>query len=131
MAINGLLDYGGLYSNYRPVQIPMVDVSEVAAQDEKNEIAKASEAVSAPIAETPVADNRSRTADLENISLNFNSGDDYSYIGSESDMGALDMDKLISDMKKDKILEDYQYFVGSTNTQAQMTTNDGAVFLKY
>ena len=41
------------------------------------------------------------------------------------------MDKLISDMKKDKILEDYQYFVGSTNTQAQMATNDGAVFLKY
>ena len=130
MAINGLLDYGGLYSNYRPGQIPMVDVAEVAKQDEQ--ALKASEnVVAAPVLETPVNDNRSRMADLDNISLNFNTGDDYSYIGSESDMATLDMEKLISDMKKDKVLEDYQYFVGSTNTQNTFADNDGAVFLKY
>ena len=130
MAINGLLDYGGLYSNYRPVQIPIVDVAEVAKQDEQ--ALKASEnVVAAPVLETPVNDNRSRMADLDNISLNFNTGDDYSYIGSESDMATLDMEKLISDMKKDKVLEDYQYFVGSTNTQNTFADNDGAVFLKY
>ena len=130
MAINGLLDYGGLYSNYRPVQIPMVGVAEVAKQDEQ--ALKASEnVVAAPVLETPVNDNRSRMADLDNISLNFNTGDDYSYIGSESDMATLDMEKLISDMKKDKVLEDYQYFVGSTNTQNTFADNDGAVFLKY
>lgn len=130
MAINGLLDYGGLYSNYRPVQIPMVDVSEVAKQDE-NAIKASENVVVAPVLETPVNDNRSRMADLDNISLNFNTGDDYSYIGSESDMATLDMEKLISDMKKDKVLEDYQYFVGSTNTQNTFADNDGAVFLKY
>jgi hypothetical protein len=130
MAINGLLDYGGLYSNYRPVQIPMVDVSEVAKQDE-NAIKASENVVAAPVLETPVNDNRSRMADLDNISLNFNTGDDYSYIGSESDMATLDMEKLISDMKKDKVLEDYQYFVGSTNTQNTFADNDGAVFLKY
>ncbi|MCR5117695.1 MAG: hypothetical protein K6A97_09340 [Lachnospiraceae bacterium] len=130
MAINGLLDYGGLYSNYRPIQIPMVDVSEVAKQDE-NAIKASENVVAAPVLETPVNDNRSRMADLDNISLNFNTGDDYSYIGSESDMATLDMEKLISDMKKDKVLEDYQYFVGSTNTQNTFADNDGAVFLKY
>lgn len=130
MAINGLLDYGGLYSNYRPIQIPMVDVSEVAKQDE-NAIKASENVVAAPVLETPVNDNRSRMADLDNISLNFNTGDDYSYIGSESDMTTLDMEKLISDMKKDKVLEDYQYFVGSTNTQNTFADNDGAVFLKY
>ena len=130
MAINGLLDYGGLYSNYRPVQIPMVDVSGVAKQDE-NAIKASENVVAAPVLETPVNDNRSRMADLDNISLNFNTGDDYSYIGSESDMATLDMEKLISDMKKDKVLEDYQYFVGSTNTQNTFADNDGAVFLKY
>ncbi len=130
MAINGLLDYGGLYSNYRPVQIPMVDVSEVAKQDE-NAIKASENIVAAPVLETPVNDNRSRMADLDNISLNFNTGDDYSYIGSESDMATLDMEKLISDMKKDKVLEDYQYFVGSTNTQNTFADSDGAVFLKY
>ena len=130
MAINGLLDYGGLYSNYRPVQIPAVDVAEVAKQDQEA-VNKVSENAAAPVLETPVNDNRSRMADLENISLNFNTGDDYSYIGSESDVDALDMEKLISDMKKDKVLEDYQYFVGSSNVQNTFADNDGAVFLKY
>lgn len=131
MAINGLLDYGGLYNNYRPVSIPQVDVNEVKAAEEK----KAAEAVapaSTPVAETSVIDNRSRMANLDDISLNFNSKDDYSYIGSDSDLGMLDMNKLISDMKKDKILEDYQYFVGSSQNMATQAANeDGMVFLKY
>ena len=133
MAINGLLDFGGLYNNYRPVQIPQVDVNAVKAQDEaklRDEEAAAT-AVSAPVAQTETVDNRSRMANLEDISLNFNSGDNYSYIGSESDVASLDMDKLISDMRKDKMLEDYQYFVGSTQLSAQAANDDGMVFLKY
>ncbi len=132
MAINGLLDFGGLYNNYRPVQIPQVDVNAVKEQDELKANKTAAEAVSAPAAEPEVIDNRSRIANLDDISLNFNAGDDFSYIGTESDVQALDMDKLISDMRKDKILEDYQYFVGSSqNTTPQAASEDGLVFLKY
>ena len=132
MAINGLLDFGGLYNNYRPVQIPQVDVNAVKEQDELKANKTAAEAVSAPAAEPEVIDNRSRIANLDDISLNFNAGDDFSYIGTESDVQALDMDKLISDMRKDKILEDYQYFVGSSqNTAPQAASEDGLVFLKY
>lgn len=128
MAINGMLGFGGLY-NYRPMNIPSVDVNQVK-QAEVNEKPEAAEVVSAPSLETPAwEDNRTKAADLDNISINFNTGDDFSYIGSESEIGKLDIDKAISDMRKDKILEDYQYFVGSTqNTQ---NNEDGMVFLKY
>lgn len=131
MAINGLFDFGGLYNNYRTVDIPRVDVETVKAQDEKksmDEMAE-SQALSTPVYEsTPVNDNRSRIANLDDISLNFNTGDDYSYIGSESSLGSLDMEKAISDMRKDKMLEDYQYFVGSQ--EVNNVNSDGMVFLK-
>lgn len=134
MAINGLFDFGGLYNNYRTVDIPRVDMETVRAQDEKksqvNDIENLA-AVSAPaVTEPRIPDNRSRMANLDDISLNFNAGDDYSYIGSESDLGGLDMEKAISDMRKDKMLEDYQYFVGSAEG-ASNVNNDGMVFLKY
>lgn len=133
MAINGLLDYGGLYNNYRPISIPQVDVNTVKSQDEAKLAENEAAAMGTPLVEnTATVDNRSRIANLEDISLGFNAGEDFSYIGSEADSGLLDMDKLISDMKKDKILEDYQYFVGSSqNVAPQASNEDGMVFLKY
>lgn len=137
MAIDAL-GYGGLYSNYKVTDIPKVDIETVKKQDE---LAKQAETalpienqVNVPEIETPKAseDNRSRIANLEDISLNFNAGDDFSYIGSGSDTGFMDMQKAISDMRKDKILEDYQYFVGSAKDLKDTFANDdGKVFLKF
>ncbi|MCR4961965.1 MAG: hypothetical protein K6A74_10945 [Lachnospiraceae bacterium] len=138
MAINGI-GYGG-FANYRVTDIPSVDIETVKKQDEAK-IAEQSglrqEVESSPIS-TPVRDDlavkedtRSRSANLEDVSLSFNTGDDYSYIGSDSEIGNLDMQKAISDMRKDKILEDYQYFVGSAqDLQSQFANEDGQVFLK-
>jgi len=134
MAINGISDFGGLYNSYSVRDIPKVDLETVKQQD----AAKAAEIVApepALVKEPeiqPVQDNRSRTADLENISLNFNTGDDYSYIGSDFEIGGLDMEKAISDMKKDKMLADYQYFVGSSSNLNEMfASNDGKVVVKF
>lgn len=134
MAINGLSEYGGLYNNYKVVDIPKVDIETVKKQDEALASVQANPQVSAPIdtSEAPKADNRSRMADLDDISINFNKNDDYSYLGSESDINGLDMQKAISDMRKDKILEDYQYFVGSSQDVLNSVNNeDGKVFLKF
>lgn len=130
MAISGIGQYGGFYTNYRVTDIPNVDIETVKKQDElalAGVSQDAQESTISPVAKTE--DTRSRSADLENISLNFNTGDDYSYIGSESEIGDMDMQKAISDMHKDKILEDYQYFVGSA--QDQLSNDDGKVFLKF
>ena len=52
-------------------------------------------------------------APLEDISITFHKQDDFSYIGRDSDIHSLDVEKAISDMRKDQILQQYQYFVGS------------------
>ena len=131
----GIQFYNGLqnFNAYPKMDIPRVDFNEVKKQDELRTETTAN-IVEAPEPKTPVVDNRSKMANLDDISLSFNSNDDYSYIGSNADIGMLDMEKLISDMKKDSILEDYQYFVGSSQNTAQAAQSageDGMVFLKY
>lgn len=52
--------------------------------------------------------------DLKDISLGFNKQDDYSYIGKDADIEQLDMQKAISDMQKDNLFHQYQFFVRSS-----------------
>lgn len=139
MAVSFFPEYGGLYNNYKVVDIPRVDINTVKKQDEEKrlvesaipEIQKVNEVV-APDTLNEKTDLRTRTADLENISLTFNTGDDYSFLGSEFSIEDLDMEKAISDMKKDGIIQDYNYFVGSSDMSGNgFESEDGRVFLKY
>lgn len=76
-------------------------------------------------------DKAGRMADLEQVSLTFNKEDSFGYIGMDSDPENLDMQKAISDMRKDQILQNYQYFVGSAGSlYGGMPTEDGMVVLK-
>ena len=49
---------------------------------------------------------------------------DKKLIGSESDIRQLDVEKAVSTMKRDSILQGYQYFVGN------ITTEDGTITRK-
>lgn len=129
MGIQMLTGFGGFQSYYRTSEIPKVSTEEVKQQEKLAE----QQNVSAPednYSQQPqiIDDNRSRTADLQNISLTFNKEESYDYIGSESGLANLDMQKAISDMRKDEILQGYQYFVGSSNTLFQ--SEDGIVIPK-
>ena len=135
MAINLFSDYGGFYNSYKVTDIPKVDVETVKKQDEL----KAAEALAIPelpktevIPEEVKPDLRSKTADLDNISLTFNAGDDFSYLGSDFEIEKLDINRAISDMHKDKILEDYQYFVGTQgDSDVTYSGEDGKVLVKF
>lgn len=132
MAINSLSGFGGFYNNYKIPDIPRVDVSEIKEADinKQQEENSAVQAAQAPVVEN-ISDTRSKVANLEDISLTFNKNDDFSLIGSESDLNSLDMEKAISDMKKDKIFEDYQFFVGSSDNVKQLLNNeDGKIIIK-
>ncbi|MBQ0042779.1 MAG: hypothetical protein KBS85_05600 [Lachnospiraceae bacterium] len=132
---SGFDNFGGLYNSYRLQNIPTVDENTVRAQDAAKAGNEAAQGVDAGVVsqkqqveEGSQETRASRIANLQDISLTFNKDDDFSYIGADSPLDKLDMDKAISDMKKDSVLEQYQYFVGS---QANITnTADGAVFLK-
>lgn len=149
MGIGGLysgshLYHSNLYNSYPPRDIPQVEAKEITSQNDQNrkgsrpeEKAVIPEGSYQPSAE----DRRSRSADLENISLTFNANEEGGTIGRDSNILNLDMQKAISDMKKDRILEDYQYFVGSVreskaeaagiNGNSQQEETDGIVIPKF
>lgn len=68
--------------------------------------------------------------DPKEISLTFNKEENFDYIGSESSLANLDVQKAISVMKKDKILQEYQYFVGGKPDLEYDGDIDGSVFPK-
>ena len=83
------------------------------------------------VAEPAQENKASRIADLEQVSLKFNKEDSFDYIGMDSSLDNLDMQKAISDMQKDQVLQNYQYFVGSTgNLYGETPPEDGMVVLK-
>ncbi len=127
MGIGGIGDYSSILSNYRIPVIPTVSVEEVRRQTEQN--AAVVSPATEPVSSATSAVVRKPDAALEDISLTFNRQDDFGYIGSESDIRSLDMEKAISDMRKDEVLQQYQYFVGSA--RAILDNPDGTVIAKF
>ena len=132
MTIGGFSDISFLYRPYDAYRIPTADTqkSETLGQNiTSKQQAVVPEAPVAKAEEATVPVERKNTA-LEDVSLIFLKDDTYDMIGSESDLNKLDMQKAISDMQKDKILQDYNYFVGSSVMQQRNISEDGVVVAK-
>ncbi|MCQ2080604.1 MAG: hypothetical protein MJZ11_03035 [Lachnospiraceae bacterium] len=121
---NGLSNYS--YNDYNRRNIPQVTPEEALANENALKVNAAKEENT--VSSSPVVDNRSRVATLEDVSLTFNKEDSFDYIGTEAPIEKLDMQQAISDMKKDNILKEYNYFVGSSKNLYQDA--DGAVIIK-
>lgn len=131
MGIDLLSGFGRVQPYYRASEIPTVTPEEVKRQDEQQ---AGMNAVQVPLEEPQVTseeerqDNRSKAVDPATLSLTFNKEESFAYLGSESELMNLDVKKAISDMQKDSILQEYQYFVGTS--ASFMNTEDGLVFRK-
>ena len=134
MSIDKIGQYGGFYNQYRLPNIQQVSVDDVKKQDEQLSKQQLQQSVATPqIDMAQEASNQApRMADLENISLSFNVNETYDYIGKDADLQNLDMMSAISDMQKDKVLEQYQYFVGPKEMADSIVaqTPDGMVIQK-
>lgn len=116
-------EYGGLFNYYRINDIPVVDVETVSNQDLNSDLEDSS---ASSFAGPAYEDTRSRVANLEDVSISMQKAD-YDYIGRDASLGSLDMDAVISESKKDSILDDYSYFVTPNMIG---NSEDGSVFLK-
>lgn len=116
----------------REMNIPKVDPEQVKLQDQKLTEEKSNPLSQSSIPVSPEAEERraGRIADLEDISLSFNREDDFGYIGRDSDIFKLDVEKAISDMKRDSVLEEYQYFVGNSRMLQEQQSSDAIVIPK-
>lgn len=135
MEIGRIGDYGSFYNPSKVYDIKTVDLKTVQEQDQEKEQPISLASLQTKEAETGTGGNQSQAgklADLENISLTFQQNESFDYIGQDKNILNLDVEQAISDMKKDSILQEYQYFVGSSqNIFQSQQTDDGIVIPKF
>ena len=83
------------------------------------------------VTEVPVEQN----FDSYDFAQTYRPGETYELKGKDSDLESLDVQKAVSDLDKDQVLQQYQYFVGSsdavtkkTNEAAQQNMRSGENF---
>lgn len=129
MTVGGIGQYGGLLNSYAYQNIQKVDVETVKQQDaERIQRENTPQSFEAARNIPAVQDNRSRISNLEDVSLSMRAESDLEFLGQESGIQLLDMDKAISDMQKDSILQDYNYFVG--NQSGIMSQSEDGIVLR-
>lgn len=127
MGIGSINDYNSILQDYR---LPVVAKEPIVISDiQQPESVAANQNVPIHEEASGVAPVR-RDAQLEDISLTFNQQEAFGYIGRDSDIRSLDMEKAISDMKKDQVLQQYQYFVGNVKN-LNVNNADGIVLAKF
>ena len=122
MAYMGINDYSNILSNYTTPVIPQyrnaqgVDQSTQLQDISSKAVAPDTNVEEGNHIEPVEAGNtfRVRNINIHDVALKFNANDDFSYIGRDVDIENLDMQKAVSDMKKDGILSQYQFFVGTS-----------------
>ncbi len=116
--------YNELYSDYKNSSIPKVS-EETVLQQQQEEAKRIPESVV-----TQADTNRVNNASLEDISLTLKV-EDFNLVGKDSGLETLDMQKALSDLKKDQVLQEYNYFVGSAlDSNLMNASDDGMVFQK-
>ena len=83
--------FGAFQNNYRINDIPRVDINKPAIPVEE-----VKEPAQSPKIEIEEINKAPRSTDPNSVSLEFNKGNDYSYIGSTKDIENLDVAKAIS-----------------------------------
>lgn len=113
--VNGISGIGRMqdYSIQMPQPAKTVIVEETGAESHVTSSEQINSGNPAAVKESVSLQEQKPNAPLEDISITFHKQDDFGYIGRDSDIRSLDVEKAISDMRKDQILQQYQYFVGS------------------
>lgn len=134
MRIGFNTDYYNTYNDYTS-RIKQVDVEEVRRQEEEKkageQLVSSGASEQTDSAQQEVVRRPVEPVELEDISVKFNRNDTYDYIGKDSSPESLDVQKAVSDMQKDSILSQYQFFVGAEVQPDTIFQNgDGTVIRK-
>ena len=135
MDFGRISDYGSLYNPSNRYEVKTVDLETVQKQDQEKSKPISLNLFSNVEQSEPsiMTDSKaSKTANLEDISLTFQQNESFDYIGQDKNVLSLDVEQAISDMKKDSVLQEYQYFVGSSKNLFEVNqSEDGIVIPKF
>lgn len=109
MNISGIRPYSGFY-DYNSIQKVDATASEEPVQEVE---ARPEEAVMA----APQRDTSSQTFDAADYAQQYRADATYDLKGIDSNILDLDMEQAISDLQKDQVLQQYQFFVGDNREQ--------------
>ena len=132
MAVSGIgssYDNYGLYSGYHKVRQELQDtqVSQVSQVNQSAPGDRSNENPDGIVEESQKSlesENKApKNADLNHLFFDFKKNNEYNLVGATSKIEDLDVDKAITDMQKDSVLDQYKFFVKTALT----TDEDGSV----
>lgn len=106
MNISGIRPYAGFY-DYNSIKAEALRGQQIAEAQSAPSVQQEEPQATVPV--TPVEQNFSSY----DFAQTYRPGEIYNLKGSDSDIESLDMQKAVSDLGKDQVLQQYQYFVGS------------------
>lgn len=122
MNISGIRPFSGFY-DYNTIKAA-AETGTSVQQAAKAE--SAPEQAAAPVEKPEERASRNQTFGAYDYAQFYRPEDKPEMKGAESDIRSLDMEKAISDMRKDQVLQQYQFFVGTkaaTETVAAASEN--------
>lgn len=123
MNISGMRPYEGFYE-YNSIKAVALRSQQIAAVQN----ASGDEGLSGgsqPQGQTQT--KRPQTYNAFDYAKEYQPDETYELKGADSDLAGLDMQKAISDMEKDQVLQQYQYFVGTQDTGVKKTPLDTGI----
>lgn len=123
MNISGMRPYAGFYE-YNSIKAVALRSQQIAAVQNASGDEKLSGG-SQPQGQTQP--KRPQTYNAFDYAKEYRPDETYELKGADSDLAGLDMQKAISDMEKDQVLQQYQYFVGTQDTGVKKTPLDTGI----
>ena len=120
MTISGIRPYAGFYE-YNSIKTNELRAEQIAATQKAPsvEAEEVSTETQSATVQTPAPEQNFTAFDY---AQNYRSDETYELKGKDSDLASLDMQKAISDLDKDQVLQQYQFFVGDKDgVTAKMT----------
>lgn len=120
MNISGIHPYSGIY-DYNSIKSNAIATQPVQSVPAVQEVAQ-QEQQSSNISADAGSSGGQQTFGVFDFAQQYQSDTTFQLKGADSDVRDLDMNQAISDMQKDQVLQQYQFFVGES--QAQTTEAD-------
>lgn len=118
MNISGIRPYAGFY-DYNSIKAEALRSQQIAEAQPTISLQQPEEP-QVTVTEVPVEQN----FDSYDFAQTYRSGETYELKGKDSDLESLDVQKAVSDLGKDQVLQLYQYFVGSSDAVTKKTNED-------
>lgn len=123
MNISGMRPYAGFYE-YNSIKAVELRTQQIAAAHTPS----ADEGLPEEAQSRQLLQSQNYTA--LDYAQEYNPNETYELKGKDSDLAGLDMQKAISDMEKDQVLQQYQYFVGTKDASIKKTAENTVASLR-